>query len=132
MSQSPTEFVNGNANNIPLHRRIKIDGLSGRFLRAVVSALAGTMAGSAHILIDVSATPVSSQLDATALAAFLESISMLFGLSCDLLVCHAQTTARDFSQGSPLHPSAATRQLRRAQASAEVPQLPPSPHNLLH
>ena len=85
------------SGSLPLHRRVKVDGLSGRFLRAIVSALAGMNHGSAHLLIDLSHVAPSGQFDPKGLAAMMTAIGKLFGLSCDMVVCHADTTTADFS-----------------------------------
>lgn len=115
-------------NDTPLHRRVKMDGISGRFLRAVVVALSGTTAGSAHLLIDVSHTPVSSQLDARALAAFSEAVGNIFGLSADILVCHAQTTIADLACGDRVRPAQAAVGGPPNASPAPSPQLNSQPH----
>jgi hypothetical protein len=98
----------------PLHRRVHLDGLSGRFLRGVVSALSGASSGSQHLLLDVTWTPVAEQLDARRLAHLMAATGAIFGLSCDLLVCHAQTTAAHFSLGAPSQKPLSPVQLKRS------------------
>lgn len=103
-AQGPGSGQGGQGQQLPLHRRVQIPGLSGRFLRGVVTALAGATPGAQHVLLDVSWTPTSAQLEARRLAHFMAAIGALFGLSCDLLVCHAGTNSTDFSHGAPAAP----------------------------